>query len=164
MASILAGNPQEIIITNDPRGTFLEGIVYGTPKPGTCMQIRAAAGISAGKQLTFEVYTPGTDGDRRPVMVLLNEWLLGANVDDALVTGYPCRVYIPRAGEIVQVLFGNATGTGDDIAVGDLLIIDNSTGKVIKTTGSPESEPWQALEDIVDPTADQLLACLYTGY
>ena len=164
MASILAGNPQEIIITSDPQGRVLEGYVYGTPKPGTLMQIRAAASISGDKKLTFEVYTPGTNGEQRPVMVLLNEWLLGQDVDTAFVSGAPCRVYCPEVGDIIQVLFGNAVGTGDDIAVGDLLIPVSGSGKVIKTASTPEMEPFQALEDIVDPTADQLLAALYTGH
>ena len=59
--------------------------------------------------------------------------------------------------------FGNAAGTADDVTKGMKLIIDDGTGKVVPTTGTPESEPFVAREAITDPTADQLLWCSYSG-
>lgn len=152
----------EIIVSANPQGKFLEGIVSGTPKPGTMMEIVAGTAAVAGR-FTWQVYQPGTDGDRRLVAILLPDSLQGKLATDAYVTGTRCFLYCPLPGEEMNILFGNAAGTADDIAIGDLLIADTGTGKFVETTGSPESEPFIALEAIVDPTADQLLWAMATG-
>lgn len=154
----------EIIVTADPRGVFKEGTITGTPLPGTVMEITPATALDSNGRPTYRAYQPGTDGNRRPIFILLEDFGQGLTKDDAYVTGSHGFLYVPVAGEEFMMLFGNAGGTADDIAVGDMLIVDDSTGKVIETTGSPESEPFIALDAIVDPVADQHLHCMYTGY
>jgi hypothetical protein len=146
------------------RGVKKEVIVYGTPKPGTVMQVRTEAGLTADNVETVEVYTPGADGNRRPIMVLLENQLSGKTYDDAYVSGQRGWVYFPVAGEYLNMRLLDVAGTGDDHSFGELLIVDNGTGKLIATTGSPESEPFQLLETITDPTADTVALCRYTGY
>lgn len=153
----------EIIVSSPPLGRFISGIISGTPKPGTMMQIQAGTAPVNGL-FTWEAYAPGTDGDRLPVVILLDDELQGKLATEAYVSGTEGRLYAPANGEELNILFGNAAGTGDDVAIGDLLMGDTGTGKLINTTGDPESEPFQALEAITDPTADQLLWAMYTGY
>lgn len=153
----------KIILAADPKGVFLEGIVSGTPKPGTCMQIQAATAAVNGR-FTYEVYAPGTDGEQRLVVVLLEDDLQGKLATDAYVTATRCRLYCPAPGEELNMLLADISGTGDDHAVGDMLMIDTGTGKLIVTTGSPEMESFMCLEAATDPTADALYRCMYTGH
>ena len=62
------------------------------------------------------------------------------------------------------MLFEDVDGTGDIVTQGDLLMVDDGTGKLLATTGSPESEAFIAMETIAAPTADILIHCMHTGY
>lgn len=152
-----------IVVENNPKGVFLEGTMDGTPKPGTMMELKPAT-VAVGGKWTYRVYQPGTDGERRLVAILLEDSLQGKLATDAYVTGTRCFMYCPAMGEEMNVLKGDVAGTGDDLAIGDMLIADTGTGKFIKTTGSPESEPFECLETVTDPTADQLIHVRYTGH
>lgn len=154
---------KEIIVSADPKGVFLEGIISGTPKPGTCMQVKAATAMVGGR-FTYEIYAPGTDGDQRPVIVLLPDSLQGRLATDAYVTGTRGFLYCPAPGEELNMLMLDIAGTADDHAIGDILMIDSGTGQLIITTGSPEMESFICLETAVDPAADALLLCMYTGH
>lgn len=147
-----------IVVSNDPRGRFIEGVLAAgqTPKPGQHISLKSDG--------TYEAWNGAADGERDEVIILCEDILRGRTVDDAYAAGDRFRAYIPLPGDEVQCLFGNASGTADDVLVGDKMIIDDGTGKVIVTTGSPESEPYRALEAITDPTADQLLLCRFTGH
>lgn len=153
---------KSIILSADPKGVFLEGIISGTPKPGTCMQIKAATEPVGGRH-TWEVFNGAADGEQTLVAVLLEDSLQGKTITDAYVSGDRCFLYVPVPGEELQVLLQDVAGTGDDHAIGDKLIIDDGTGKLIATTGTPEMEPFIVLETITDPTADTLCHAMYTG-
>lgn len=154
-----------IIVTPEPKGVFTEGFIGAglTPKPGVAMQLQVATAERGGR-FTYELWAPGTDGKRRLMLILLPDRLQGKTSTDAYAAGDRAFFYIPLPGEEMNVLFGNASGTADDVAVGGLLICDTGTGKFVPTTGSPESEPFMALEAIVDPVADQLLHVVRTGH
>lgn len=151
-----------IILTPNPKGTFINGIVSGTPKPGTCLQITPGT-AKVGNKLTWRVPTLAADGERALTAILVEDNLQGKLVTDAFVDGDECTLYVPAVGEEINVLFNNVAGTGDDVAVGDKLIVDTGTGKFNVTTGSPESEPFVATESVTDPTADTLVAAIFTG-
>jgi len=153
----------KIIITSEPKGVFMEGIVSGTPSPGTVMQIKAATEPVLGK-FTWEVANTDADGNQRLVAVLLEDALQGKLATDAYTTGTRCFLYCPIPGEELNMLLANIAGTADDHAIGELLIVDDGTGLLIATTGSPESEPFVCLETVTDPTADTLARCMFTGY
>jgi hypothetical protein len=153
-----------ILIDLEPRGKFTEGYISGTPKPGTCMTIKAGIAMDGTGRFTWEVFNSGADSDRNIVAVLLEDKLQGKLMTDAYADGDRGRLYFPVPGEELNLLKGDVAGTADDFAVGDKLIIDEDTGKVIATTGSPEMEPFICLEAVVDPTADQLVWCMYTGH
>ena len=153
----------KIVIESEPKGKFVEGYVTGTPKPGTMMQIDVSE-AKVGGRFTYEVYAPGADGAKSgPVFILLEDSLQGKTMDTAYATGDRCFLYVPYPGDELNILVADVAGTGDDHAVGDLVIPDNTTGKFIATTGSPEIEPFQLLEAATDPTADALMHAIYTG-
>lgn len=152
-----------IVLSGAPAGRFLEGIISGTPKPGTAVQI--SAGVEpVGGRLTWEVFNAAADGDQRLVCILLNNWALGKGPTDAYVSGERCFMYCPIPGDELKVLAANISGTGDSFAIGALLMIDDGTGKMIATTGSPESEPFVVMETVAALTADTLVHVMFTGY
>ena len=153
-----------IILTGEPKGRFFEGIISGTPKPGTIMQIDVSEGLGTDGRATWEAYNADADGNRRMLAVLLEDDLRGRDELTAYADGDRGRLYVPLPGDELNLLFNNVAGTADDVVFGDLLIVDDGTGKLNVTTGSPESEPFQAMEAYTDPTADQLIHVLCTGY
>lgn len=156
-----------IIVSDDPKGRILQGYVDGTPLPGTIMQIKAATD-PVGNRFTFEAYNRDADGNRPqgPIMVLLEDAISGKTKDDAYVDGDPCRVYCPLPGDMLNVRWSaSGTGTGDAVAIGDLAIVNDGDGLLIDTTGSPESEPFVALEAVSDVTSTGTLVwSMFTGY
>lgn len=152
-----------IIVTRNPKGTYEEGIIEGALKPGTLMQMKAATADQSGA-FTWQRYQRGTDGVRSVIAVLLADELQGKTATQAYVDGDRCFLYFPLPGEQLNVLVDDIAGTADDVAIGDIFIADTETGRLIATTGSPESEPFEALEEVTDPTADHLVWMRYTGY
>lgn len=154
---------EDIILVTPERGVREEGTISGTPKPGTVMQIEAGTAAINGR-FTWEVYNVTADGDKAMIAVLLASNLDGRLVTDAYADGDRAFLYFPVMGEILNMLVADVSGTGDDHTIGEIFMVDDGTGKLIATTGSVESEPFQCLEVSIDPTADALLECRYTGY
>lgn len=156
-----------IVVSADPKGHFIEGIIEGTPKPGTAMMVKAATEPDDGGRLTYVVWNGAADGERDEVIILCEDSLQGKGTTDAYVSGDRGFMYIPVAGDEVQVLLANITGTGsgtdDAWAIGDKLIVNDGDGLFIKTTGSPESEPFKVLETVATITADTLALVRATG-
>ena len=100
------------------------------------------------------------------VAILLPDGLRGQIATTAYVAGERCFMYCPVAGEEMNVLLQDVAGTADDFVVGDRLIVDDSTGKFLATTGTAadKSEPFVVLQAVTDPTADTLVRAIYTGY
>ncbi|MFA5056513.1 MAG: hypothetical protein WC485_00230 [Opitutaceae bacterium] len=155
----------EIVLSANPKGVYLEGIVSGTPKPGTVMQIKAATAAVGGRH-TWEVFNADADGNQRLIAVLLPDNLQGKTATDAYVDGDRCFLYCPIAGEELNMLVAAAgTGTGDALAIGALLIVNDGDGILIATASTPESEPFIALEAVADlVAAGSLVHCMYTGH
>lgn len=160
-----------IIVSSEPRGRLYSGPVTGTPRPGVIMQIDISEGINADGNFTWEVFTQ-SDGVRPagPFGILLPQKERGVAVTvstslfAAYTSGDECEVYVPVAGEQFNLEFQNQSGTADDVAFGDVFIIDSGTGQLLATTGSPETEPFMSLEAYTDPAADKLIHVIYTGY
>lgn len=157
----------EIIVSANPRGVFSEGYIAAgeTPKPGQILQVQIATALKAGR-FTYEIYNADADGGRPKgsFYVLLPDHLQGKTVTDAYAAGDRCFLYTPLPGEELNLIIANIAGTADDHTKGEMLIVDDTTGKMIATTGTPETEVAQLLETITDPTADTLAWCLWTGY
>lgn len=161
------GNAIIISAPESPRGVMMEGYVAAgeTPKPGTIMQMDPTVSLRGGRH-TFKIYNADADGARPkgPLWILREDYLQGKLVTEAYAAGDRCFLYCPVAGEEFNLLLADVEGTADDHTAGEMLIIKDTTGKLIATTGSPESEPFMLLETLTDPTADQLVWVVYTGY
>lgn len=155
-----------IVVSSQARGVFREGIINGTPKPGTMMTIKPAV-VSVGTRFTWEAFlatnsgSGGTvrDAAKRLVTVLLPDDVSGANATTAYVSGTRGFLYCPAPGEELNMLVADFAGTSSAselIAIGDMFCAQNGTGKLIKNTlvntrfdslfTVPDSIPWQALE------------------
>lgn len=156
----------EIIVTADPKGQFDEGYVASgeTFYPGMIVQRDASVALKSGRH-TYKIYSPGADGENPlgPHYVVRNDTMIGKTTSDSIATGERCFVYSPRGGEELNLLLLNIAGTADDHALNEKLMVDNTTGKLIITTGTPENEVAQLLEAVTDPTADTLAWCLWVG-
>lgn len=157
----------EIIVTPEPKGKFVEGVIGAglTPSPGTIMQIDYSLPMVGGRW-TWKLYNTGTDGKRPkgPLIVLNFDWLSGRIATSAYAAGDRALGYIPLAGDELNCIVANLAGTADDHTIGEVLMVDDTTGKLIATTGSPQSEPFCLQETITDPVADTLAWVVYTGY
>lgn len=155
----------EIIVSANPQGVFLEGTIYGTPKPGTVMQVKATALI--GGRPVWQVYDTAGDGYPGMVAVLLPDSLQGGLATTAYATGTHCFLYCPIAGEELNMLVADVSGTGtsgsEAKAIGDILMVDDGTGKLVDDS-SGLRKPFILLEAQAEPiSADALLHCMYTG-
>ncbi len=131
------------------------------------VQRDATVALKAGKH-TYKIYAPGTDGEQPlgAFWVVTNQYhsLVGKTMSDSYAAGSLMSVYSPVAGEELNLRLLDVAGTGDDHALSEKLMVDDATGKLIATTGSPETEVAQLLEVITDPTADTIAWCQWSGH
>lgn len=168
-----------IVLAPQPRGVFGEGYLTGaTAKPGQCVVLTPGqTDVDGTGRFTVEPagFTAASgptgmqaDGDNILIRVLIEDVFNGRPVTTAYAIGDRVRFYTPLAGEQLNVMMQNQSGTGDDLAIGDPLMVDDGTGKVLKSTSTtsqtaPESEPFECNEVVTDPTADQLITVTATG-
>ena len=151
-----------------PSGNFREGIVASgqTFYPGMIVQRDPTVDLVGGAP-TYKIYDRAADGDRPAGALWVVTEILrveqGYAITDSIAAGERVMCYSPRPGDELNLLYKNVSGTADDVAAGNVMIVDDGTGKLIVTTGTPQSEPAMALEAIVDPTADTLLWCEWAG-
>lgn len=161
----------QIIVSCEPGGRFDEGLISGTPKPGTLVEMMTTAPNSG--RFTYRAITRST-GTKGPICILLEDDLqgkLGAGAvssfgprlpGDAYVTGTRCRVYYPIAGEEFNLIVADVAGTADDVAIADLFVGQTTTGKLVANSANA-AIPFQAQEAVTDPTADYLLWVKFLG-
>ncbi len=166
-----------IIVSSEPAGRFEECFISGTPKPGTCMELKIGTALKGGRWTMEAAGTTAAnstfsgmsaDGDRIPIAVLLCSadhaaCPPGQLATDAYVDGARGCVYYPIAGEELNVLLLNLSGTADDYVPGTKLTVDDGTGKLQLSSATPESEPFICLETQTDVAADVLVWAMYTG-
>lgn len=144
-----------IMVESDPRGVFLEGIVQGTPLPGTVMGIVPGVKMVGGR-FTWEPLSITTPGDPRLIAVLLEDQLQGQVYSTAYVNGVRCFLYVPLPGEDINVLAAPEPGTGSANAytIGERLTLSSSSsGMLIAEATSSVWAPFMSMEHI-DFTAD----------
>lgn len=165
---------KRVIVTPEPMGYQGEGVVGAgqTFSPGQWVQKDTSVALVTGRH-TYVPYNADADGGRpkgAPCIVTENlmakagKGIRSATDFDTYAAGDRFSYYVPLPGDELNLLIKNESGTGDDIAAGGVLIPDDTTGKFIATTGSPEIEPAMALEAVTDPTADTLCWSVWSGY
>lgn len=154
-----------IIVTSDPKGRFEEGIIATAESPGTIVERDASVALKSGRH-TYKKYAQSADGDQPlgAFWVLLADKLQGKTSTDAYTAGDRAFFYAPEPGDELNLLLADIAGTGDDHALGEKLMVDTGTGRLIATTGSPETEVAQLLEVVTDPTAATLAWCQWSGH
>lgn len=156
--------------TDTYSGKFSEGFIASgeTFYPGMIVQKDPTVALKGGRH-TYKIYNRDADGDQPAgaFWVVLEDAYQGKTMEDAYAasTGQiRVFVYCPLPGDELNLLIANLTGTGDDHSAGEILIVDDGTGKLIATTGSPETEVAMLLESITDPTEDTLAWCEWSGH
>ena len=153
------------------RGVKENIIVSGTPKPGTVMEIVPSTAAVEGIY-TYAVYGTqaasggqyvSNDGDRKAIAVLLERDQEANTFDDAYTTGDRGRVYFPAMGERMNMLVEDVSGTGDDFIIGEELMVDDGTGKLLTADSNAEAHPFTSLEAVTNPLADHWLLCRFNG-
>lgn len=159
-----------IIVSDQPKGhmTPLYVKTGQTIYPGMLVQKDLSVALKGGRESVI-VYDADADGGRPKggaVYIATNEIGGGAGRDATtqIPAGEQELFYTPLPGDELNLLILNIAGTADDHAIGEVLIADDTTGKFIATTGSPETEMAVLKEAITDPTADTLAWCEWTGY
>lgn len=153
----------QIIVSAFPQGVFGEGIISGTPLPGTILEL--VPGVApVGGRFTWRATTRAA-GAVGPIVVLLEDSLQGFTPLTAYVTGTRCFFYWPLQGESINCLVEvPGTGTGQNATtIGEKLIVaGDNTGKLtLNTLGSPGQIPFQSMEALPDATAgSELVWCM----
>lgn len=150
-----------IVVASNPRGVFLEGVIDGTPKPGTVMQVKAGVDPDSGGRLTYEAYNKNADGDASEIIVLREDWGQGKTIDDAYVSGSRGFLYVPANGEELMMLVANQSGTGEAFTIGESLSIDDGTGMLVEAAGN--TKPFVVMEEAGALTADTHVLCRYSA-
>lgn len=134
------------------------------------MQIKAATEPDAGGRFTWEVYDKSGSGAPGLIAVLDYDFAQGKTYNDAYEDGKRGFIYIPLPGDELNMLVADLSGTGatSDFAIGDLLIPQDGTGKLIDATvsgtASYTARPFQVLETYNDMAGDTWLRVMYTGW
>lgn len=162
------GNTIIVSAPESPRGVLMEGYIATgeTPKPGTILQRDPTVALRGGRA-TYKLYNRDADGNhpQGAFWVLLEDRFRGERtVSSAYAAGDRCFLYCPMQGEELNLLVANLAGTADDHPAGEILMVDDGTGMLVATTGTPETEVAMLLEAITDPTADTLAWVEWTGY
>lgn len=164
-----------VIVSDQPMGRRMEGILTTglTITPGIVMNMLSTAPVNGafywepfGETGASSNNGVAADGDQRLIAILLPDVLQGEIPTTVQATGKRIFMYCPLPGDELNMIFQNISGTGaaQDIAIGDQLIVDNGTGKLLVAAGSDESEPFIPLEAETDVTADTRIHCMFTGY
>jgi hypothetical protein len=134
-----------IIVTPEPKGRFTEGTVSGTPVPGTCMELVPSTNPTGGR-FSYRARS-SADGTQGPIIILLEDLLLGKGKSDAYASGERCFLYFPVNGEEFNMAVRDQPGTGTAGVqnIGDLLAVDGASG-MLQAAGSALSAPFTLLE------------------
>lgn len=158
----------EIVLTPEPRGRRLEGVIEGGLLPGTCVQLKSGSTEDAGGRLTFQAWNKSAQNVPGPIGVLDYDKLQGKTADDAIPDGTRGFVYFPLPGDELNMLVQDQSGTGgtSDFSVGDPLGPEDGTGLLIDVTPSAVgvAAPFTSMENYVDMTADTRLHVMFGAY
>ncbi len=153
----------EIIVSANPQGKFLEGTIVGTPKPGSIMEIIPNTGTVSGRH-SWRVSSRAA-GKPRLHAVLLADQLQGKLATDAYVTGTRGFLYVPINGEELNMRVDvPGTGSGAGIVdIGEDLMVKGN-GHLQPYNGSAQSMPFTSLESVADDASGEVLCwCVFNG-
>src|SRR5262245_31430844 len=155
-----------IVKQNRDNEAYYEYIVKAaeTHLPGVIVQEDNSVAVSGGK-FTAKLYGADASGGnpKSPYYLVVEDKWQGKLMSDSYSAGTRAVAVVPRHGDEYNILVKNLAGTADDHTTGEIVIIDDTTGKFVVTTGSPEDEVAKLNETITDPTADTLCWASWIG-
>lgn len=161
----MARGSNQITVSSELRGSFMEGFIKTSQTfyPGMLVQKDPSVALRQGRH-TYKLADMAATGDPTPgpLYVVLNDYLRQGLVTDSFAAGERCFLYLPKAGDELNLLVKNLTGTADDHPLAEGLMVDDGTGKLVVTDAAQKTVA-QLLEAITDPTADTLAWCEWRG-
>lgn len=149
---------------NEPKGRFMEGVASGNLIPGMFAEVVPATEPQNGR-LSYRPYSIGTNGDRRPIIIVLDDDLQGVKASltgaNTYTAGRRCFLYAPINGDELNILLKNISGTSDLFAIGDLIMADVATGKGLVQNAAASYAPFTVQETVAALTADNLTHCRF---
>ena len=151
-----------ILVTSKPKGVYEDIYVTGTPKPGTLMEVTPST-EPVGNLFNYSVYGTAAhssgqyienDGDRKVIAILVERDQDGSIYSAAYVSGDLGRVYFPLPGEQFNMILENQGGTGDSFIIGQELMADDGTGKLLNADSNAQAHPFTCLETLAALTTD----------
>lgn len=164
----------KIIASSHPKGVFEECTIVGTPAPGIVMELDD--GVAAvGEVFSWAAYgsdaasggnNVNEDGDPKIIAILLEDWAQGKVYNSAYAAGDRGYLYFPLPGETFNMILENQAGTGDAFTIGQELIVDDGTGKLLACaddTSERKAHPFMCLEAVSALAADYYCHVMFTG-
>lgn len=157
----------EIILTPEPRGRRVEGIIEGGLYPGTVVMVKAGSTRDAGGRLPFVAWNKSAQNVPGLVAILDYDKFQGQTADDAIPDGKRGFVYYPLAGDELNMLVQDQSGTGatSDFSVGDTLVAEDGTGLLIDSVpdAAGVAPQFECQENYTDMAADTRLHVRFVG-
>jgi len=147
-----------IIVSGQPQGKFKAGLLGDSSVPGTIMQVKVGLAASANGQFTWIACNTGLAGDSVVPSVLLGDQRDGLLSTTTPGNGTTIWMYVPIAGEEMNVLVGVAGGTANYLTIGERLMINGSSGVLILATGTIMQ--WIVLELVSGVASSNLTWCM----
>lgn len=150
----------EVLVTGtEPKGRQTEGYVgVGfTFKAGMIVQKDPTIALKGGRH-TYKPFTRGTSG-KRPAgaaWLVLGQPEIGSIQTTTYAAGDFVKLYALQPGDEYNGVLADVAGTGDSHTAGEVLMLQDTTGKFIATTGSPVFDCALLLENVTQPVADTL--------
>ena len=159
----------KIVLTPEPRGRRIEGVIETALYPGTVVQVKPGSELDAGNRLTWRAFDASGSGAPGLIGVLDFDWQQGKTYAEPYVAGRRGFIYFPLPGDELNMLIADLAGTGatSDFSVGDLLMVQDGTGLLIDAgigTAQYTSRPFMAHENYSDMVGNTLLHVMFTGY
>jgi hypothetical protein len=152
---VAKGTFPTIVLTAHPQGKFLEGVVSGTPLPGTIMQIVGGT-AQQEERFTWQSANLAASGNWLMQAVLREDDNQGGTASTAYVSGTRCEMYVPISGEEMNCLYGLGSGTSNSLTPGTNLMVSSGQGILITSTGSPQQIAWMSYDTLTSVAADTL--------
>jgi hypothetical protein len=153
----------EIVLTGSEYGKRIEGTLSGATYPGQI--VTAKAGTFVGGRGIWQAATftnPAASGGRGPAWAVLDlDALQGGSETQQYADGARCFLQFALPGDEFNLLVKNIAGTGDHFAIGDVLMVEHTSGKLIAATGSPTGPLFTVQETVAALTADTLVWVMY---
>lgn len=162
----MKGNEILLSFTGGEGRQRIEGVISGTPKPGTIMELVPATAPIGGR-FTYRVWQPGTgDGTPGAMYILDTDPDQGKLFSDAYVSGTRGFLHQLLPGDEVNVRKADISGTGsatEDVAIGDKFYVVDGTGMISKVAvgvlNAVAVQKFQSQEAFVDQAAETLVWC-----